>query len=311
MKPGNAAGFTLVEMVIAAALMCVVSGVLLQLAVAAQQAVSSQGDLADLQQRLRVAATIMQADLLMAGAGPSQGPGRGSLGGAFPPVLPARTGRWNPDPEMFHATDRFTVLYVPDSASQSALAADSAGPAAPLLIEAGLPGCPPDGACGFAPGDRALVFDPSGSGAYDLFTVGAAGAGQLSSASASGWSHPYLRGSPVVAVTQRVYYLDRATGRLMLYDGDQSDGPLIDHVADLQVSYYAGPAWQELTAAELADGPALGAGPNRFDADLLRVRRIRVTLTIEAPGSSTGLDARLRRRRVSFDVTPRNLGVPH
>lgn len=308
MRRHSAAGFTLVEMLVAATLLCVVTGVLLHLAVAAQHTVISQGELADLQQRLRVGATALHDDLLLAGAGPSQGPVRGSLVAAFPPILPARTGERNADPEGFHASDRITVLHVPESGAQTVLAADAGGAGAPLVIEPGAPGCPYDGACGFSPGDRALVFDPFGARAYDIFTVEAAAAGQAWPAPSASWSYAYVRGSPVVAVTQRVYYLDRATHRLMRYDGHRSDNPLIDGVVDLRFSYYAGPSWLELTAAELVDGPFLGVAPHRFDADLLRIRRVRVTMTVEAPGAGTGLDARLRRRRVSFDITPRNLG---
>lgn len=307
MRRSSAAGFTLVEMIVAAALMCLSTGILLRLAVSAQQAVISQGELADLQQRLRVATAALHQDLLMAGAGPSQGPARGPLNAAFPPIRPARTGERNADPEIFHARDRISLLHVPDSGSQTALAADAGGPGAPLLIDAAWPGCPQDGSCGFAPGDRAIVFDPSGSGAYDIFTVASTAGALVFQAAGASWSHAYRRGSPVVALIQRVYYLDGDRRRLMVYDGEQSAGPLIDHVVELQFSYFAGPSGPPMGEAELVDGPFLGAPPNRFDADLLRVRRVRVTLTLETPGARVGLDARLQRRRVSFDVTPRNL----
>lgn len=308
MRRHSASGFTLVELLVAAALFCVVSAVLLRLTVTGQQTVLSQGDIADLQQRLRVAASALHDDLLLAGAGPSQGPVRGSLAALLPPIVPARTGDRRADPEGFHATDRLTLLHVPDSGSQTALAADAGGAGAPLVIDAAAPGCPRDGACGFSPGNRVLVFDPSGSGAYDVFTVEAVAAGQVWPAPGSSWSYAYPRGSPVVSVTQRVYYLDRASQRFMRYDGAGSDNPLVDGVVDLRFTYYAGPFWQELSAADLTDGPLAGTAPHRFDPDLLRIRRVRVTMTVEAPGAARGLDARLRRQRVTFDVTPRNLG---
>lgn len=307
MKGHGAAGFTLVELLLAAALLCVVAGVLFRLVIVAQAAVVSQGALADVQQRLRVAAAALQDDLLMAGAGPSQGPVRGPLTAVLPAVRPSRTGERNPDPEIFFASDRITLLYVPESASQSALSADVAGPGAPLVLDPGWPGCPQDGSCGFSPGDRALVFDPSGSGAYDIFTVQSAVGGLVTRPAGSSWSHAYPRGSPVVAVTQRVYYLDRRTSSLMVYDGGQSSGPLIDHVVDVRFSYYAGPASGPLAAAELTGEPVTGVAPNRFDADLLRVRRVRVAITVESPVVIPGLNGR-QRRRITFDVTPRNLG---
>jgi type II secretory pathway pseudopilin PulG len=305
MKASSAAGFTLVEMIMAAALMCAITAVLLQLALMAQQAVIRQDGVADLQQRMRVASSALQRDLLLAGAGPSQGPARGGLANHFPPILPARSGLRDADPELSYASDRISVLYVPDSRSQTSLVAAIAGPSAPLLIDAGRPGCPPDDSCGFSPGDRALVFDSSGSGAYDIFTVGSAGAGQIAGVAGSTWSHLYPVGSPVAAVIQRVYYLDRTTRRLMLYDGDQSDGPLVDGVSELRFSYYEAESGAMFTQSELVDGPVHGAAPNRFDADLLRVRRVRVTLTLDALEAAS-TDS--RPRRITFDVSPRNPG---
>jgi hypothetical protein len=155
------------------------------------------------------------------------------------------------------------------------------------------------------------VFDTAGSGAYDIFGVATAGHGRL----ASGLPLPatYRAGSAVVAVVQRVYYLDRAAGRVMQYDGGLGESPLIDHVADMRFRYYASSGGATggrlLTAAEMTDGPVRGAAPNRFDADLLTIGRVRVTMTLEAPGLFRGRDARLRRTEVTFDVTPRNMSI--
>jgi type II secretory pathway pseudopilin PulG len=310
MNARSPAGFSLVEMMMAAALTCLVTGVLLELALKAQAAVMRQDELTDLQQRLRVASTALQRDLLLAGAGPTQGPARGPLPSSFPAILPARAGERDADPELSFASDRISVFYVPESGSQTALDADAGGPSAPLVIDAAWPGCPPGGSCGLSSGDRALIFDPSGSGAYDIFTVATAAGGLVSAAPGSSWSYAYVRGSPVVAVVQRVYYLDPDTRRLMIYDGDQSDGPLIDHVSAMHVSYYAGPSAQVLTPAQLVDGPVLGVAPNRFDVDLLRVRRVRITITLHTPSTPGESAAQLRQRRLTFDVTLRNLGVP-
>ena len=83
----------------------------------------------------------------------------------------------------------------------------------------------------------------------------------------------------------------------------------------------------ELTQAMLTDGPwCPGADstnyPNRFDADLLRVRRVKVTIRVQAAlttlrgpagvlfmhgGSSRGGERYLPDQEVSFSVTPRNM----
>ncbi|MNC87652.1 hypothetical protein D3C83_33920 [compost metagenome] len=58
-----------------------------------------------------------------------------------------------------------------------------------------------------------------------------------------------------------------------------------------------------LAPAILGDGPWCGAGETRFDADLLRIRRVRVTAAVVVAGSGPGSPP----PSVSFDIAPRNL----
>jgi hypothetical protein len=86
-----------------------------------------------------------------------------------------------------------------------------------------------------------------------------------------------------------------------------------------------GIAQVELTKADLTDGPWCPAEdkPNRFDADLLRVRRVRVTLRVQAAlasmrgpasllfmngGTATGTHI-IPDQEVTYDVTPRNMNL--
>ncbi len=224
-----------------------------------------------------------------------------------------------------------------------------AGPGAPLAIDVTAPGCPAGGSCGFARGDRALVFSKE---AHDAFTVRDAGGGTVSPSAPL--SHAYSAGSRVVGIVHRVYYLDRPGKRLMVYDGDRSDMPLVDHVVDLRFRYYVDPAARGVrppppgtascayapgdppvplldelggsgpalvAPARLTDGPACGVAPHRFDADLLRVRRIGVTIRLETeaaelrgsgpafstPGSSLGGSKYVPDLEVTFEVAPRNM----
>ena len=55
-------------------------------------------------------------------------------------------------------------------------------------------------------------------------------------------------------------------------------------------------ARRRCTAAILTDGPYCGSGDNQFDADLLRVRKVRVTLRMQAAIAGA---ARHRARRCS------------
>jgi type II secretory pathway pseudopilin PulG len=348
---GRPAGYVLVEMLVSTAIVGALLGVLLQFAIAAQGAVGVQADVADLQQRMRVATDSLRHDLLAAGAGPSNGAWRGPLIDVLAPILPARTGSSGADPELAHHADRISITYVPDTRSQTVLLADMAGPGAPLVIDAYAPGCPAGGSCGFARGDRALVFSTE---AHEVFTVSATDPAWPSVSPGASLAHAYPAGSRVAGIVQRVYYLDRPGKRLMVYDGDRSDLPLVDHVVDLRFTYYVDPAavgvrppppgvascayapgtppiplLDELggTAptpvppARLTDGPVCGQAPHRFDADLLRLRRIGVTIRLETEsaelrgsgpafltrGTSPGGNKYVPDVQVTFEVAPRNM----
>jgi hypothetical protein len=304
-------GFTLAELLVAAAILMVITAALLQFASATARLAHVQGDVSDMSQRGRVATAMLYQDLVMAGAGPWHGPHAGSLAARVPAVRPYRAGAKQPDPEVAFFDDRIALLYVPDTRVQTRLLADMASAGAPLVIDAGGPGCPGGGACGFRAGDRALVIGAE-PGEYDVFTVQSAGAGLLMPAAPLSRSHD--ADSAVALVNERVYYANRATRRLMVYDGAQTDAIVLDNVGDMRVSYFArvpGPvaAWEELGEGAFTDGPILGAAPLRFDADLLRIRRIRVTLTLDAPAGWRGFGGWRPTRQVTLDVTPRNMGV--
>jgi hypothetical protein len=304
-------GFSLVELLVAAAILIVITAALLQFASMTARLVHVQGDVSDMSQRGRVAAAVLYRDLVMAGAGPWHGPHAGGLAARAPAIRPYRAGAKQPDPELTFADGRISLLYVPDTRVQTRLLADMASSGAPLVIDAGGPGCPGGGACGFRAGDRAIVLGGE-PGDYNVFTVESAGAGLLMPASPL--SSPYGTDAAVALVTERVYYIDRVTRRLMVYDGAQTDAIVLDNVSDMRIAYFAivpGPvtAWEELDEGSLTDGPLLGAAPHRFDADLLRIRRIRVTLTLAAPAGWRGFGGWRPTRTVTLDVAPRNLGV--
>ena len=323
-SPGQA-GFGLVEVLlstlIASALLCV----LMRLAVTAQDVTRTQTDAADLQQRLRVATDAIYSDLVMAGAGPSDGLWQAGLVSVLAPLVPARTGERGADPELSHYSDRISILYVPEPSAHTVLRVGMAGADAPLVVDGDAPGCASRDTCGFERGDRALVLDADGvEQSYDIFTVSDAQAGLLDHQGAL--SKAYVAGSRVVRVVQRVYYLARGAGRLMVYDGWSSDLPLADHVVDLRFTYYAdlgGPVLTALSPGQMTDGPVGGTSPNRFDRDLLRIRRVRVSLRLETessslraggplfivPGTSAGGTRLVPDQQITFDVAPENLNL--
>jgi hypothetical protein len=200
------------------------------------------------------------------------------------------------------------------------------------------------------------VFDAAGLGlGFDLFSTAGIGSGLGHAAPDPPFTRAYQMASARAArVRQRVYYLDSSTRRLMLYDGYQTDVPLTDHIVALRFEYFVDPwpgsvPWPAAGgsncvyaagtppvpllaslggstlvpagAALLSDGPQCGLSPSRFDGDLLRIRRVRVTLRAQVADASlrgTGPDFVVQGRssngqsyvpdmQITFDVTPRNM----
>jgi hypothetical protein len=99
------------------------------------------------------------------------------------------------------------------------------------------------------------------------------------------------------------------------------DGAAVPRLPDLSAN---GVGLVEMAPALLADGPWCpdAASPNRFDADLLRVRRVRVSLRFEAapaelrgrgslfarPGTSASALALVPDAEAIVDVVPRGAG---
>ena len=85
-----------------------------------------------------------------------------------------------------------------------------------------------------------------------------------------------------------------------------------------------GAAPKLLRSAQLTDGPFCGEAPNRFDADLLRIRRVVFTVRLEAESaefrgtSEAFATAGFSRSGVRYvpdieatiDVAPRNMASP-
>lgn len=304
---------TLLELLIAAAALSAALGAVIPLVLRSQDAARARPEAADQLQRLRVAVAMLRRDLLLAGAGPADEAEVARLADAFPPILPYRAGARGADPALSFFTDRITLVYATPGRSAAVLAAATPTPSADLMLDTSRPGCPAAGVCGFVAGQRAVVADVSALGAgHDLFTVTAAGPGLAHGSPDPPLSRLYPAGTPVVPLEQRVYYFDPATRRLMLYDGYQSDLPLVDDVVGVEFGYwvaasgegvrrpeegsancawdpgpvsrladYGGLAPVRADAGLFADGPLCGIAPNEFDADLLRIRRVQVRVRVQ------------------------------
>jgi len=171
-------GFTLVEVLVACAILASAFMVLLRVIADGQRIARAQSEAADLRQRVRVAADMLQRDLLMAGAGTVHGATAGPLSNLIPAVLPMRTGARRADPELSFFDERITILYVDAGAAAAALALDMATPDVDVPLDPTALGCPSSGLCGFEPGTRALIVRTENVGdGYDTFSVSGLSAG--------------------------------------------------------------------------------------------------------------------------------------
>ena len=351
------AGYSLLELLVSTAIMVTVTGAIFSLMNPAQGSAQAQPEVADMQQRMRVGNETLFKELVMAGAGPYQGPVTGSLVNFFAPILPRRIGRLNPDAGNVFKDDTITLSYIPNTYSQTIISAAMPNVSAELKVT-NQPNCPSTNQlCGFTEGMDVIIFDTSGN--FDFFTITQvqADAAHLQHRGQD-LSKPYNAGASVTQIVSNTFYLNTTTNQLMRYNGGDNDVPLVDNVVDLKFRYFGDinppkapkpPAGEanclydvagnlanlpvlnpddgslaELTEAMLTDGPMCGGGTNQFDADLLRVRKVRVTMRVQAanprlrgvdtrlfrnPGTSKGGERFVPDYEISFEVSPRNLNL--
>jgi hypothetical protein len=354
------AGYTITELLVSSAIMLTVTGAIFGLVNPAQGTAQAQPEVADLQQRMRIGNEMLFKELVMAGAGPYQGATTGSLINFFAPVLPRRTGRIGADPSTgpgSFRSDAITLSYIPNSYSQTTISSPMPTVAAELKVF-DQPNCPKDRElCGFEAGMQVIIFDTTGN--FDTFVITEVqdSAGHLQHRQQD-LNYPYVTGAQVTQIISNTYYLNRTTNQLMRYNGADEDLPLVDDVVDLRFDYFGDPnpplspkppagianclydaggnyigpgvlpaddgSLAQLRADILTDGPYCGNGVNQFDVDLLRIRKVRVSMRLQTaspalrgpdtelfanPGSSLGGERHVPDYRLSFEVAPRNLNL--
>jgi len=357
-RRSSEAGYTLIELLVSTAIMVTVTGAIFSMMNPAQGSAQTQPEVADMQQRMRVGNDTIFKELVMSGAGPYQGPVRGALVNFFAPILPRRVGFQNPDAPTIFRDNTITMSYIPNSYSQTTISKSMPTPSSELKVT-DQPNCPADvnNLCGFKEGDDVIIFDSTGN--FDIFTIT-----QVQDAAAhmqhrgQALSTSYNAGASITQIVSYTYYLNSQTNQLMRYDGYTEEVPLVDNVVDLKFAYFGDPnppvqpkppAGQAnclydaagnyinmptLTPDEgslaplpgniLTDGPMCGGGNNAFDADLLRIRKVRVTMRVQAanpalrgadtalfkhPGTSRGGEKYIPDYTISFEISPRNLNL--
>jgi len=382
---------SLAELLVASGVLLAVTAVAGSAAMRAQLAFRAQPEVADMQQRTRVAASAVSRDLLMAGAGPASTSLAGPLVRRFPPVAPYRRGQADDARAgVFYRPDALSVVYVPDTRAEADVV-HAVDLGRELLVDLA-PNCGllvHERVCGFAVGTNVVLFDAHG--AFDVATVTEV-AGARVRVQHGGLSATYDGGAVMAEVAAPTYLVraDAVTGALQLarYDGFRTERPVVDNVVDFRVEYFGDPspprALAPLAAADpprpatsygpappatgvddardlwgpgencafvdaggplprlrqlapatspvpldsalFRDGPWCpdAAHPSRFDADLLRIRRVRVWLRVQVAvaamrgpagrlfakgGTSSTTEFFAPDQQIVLDVTPRNLGA--
>jgi prepilin-type N-terminal cleavage/methylation domain-containing protein len=210
------AGFTLVELLIAMAIMATVGCAFVSLMVAGQSIARVQPEAADQQQRARMAIQALAADLARAGTGVERGAQAGSLARFFAPLEPS-------------ADAGITVWYVSSRAAQATLAAAFAKDATAVLV---------DTPSAFTAGSAAMVYDTSGC--HDLVRINGVTETSLSAESATR-SCAYAEGATIAQAEVRTYRVDSVTRQLLRRDETTgSTLPMLDNISRMQVEFVDG-----------------------------------------------------------------------
>ncbi len=361
-------GYSLIEMLVSLTILMAVTGTIFSLVNPSQGISRTQPEYSDMQQRARVGSELLTRDLIMAGAGPYQGATTGSLLNFFPPVLPYRSGRLNPDPAGTFKDDTISIQYVPKTSSQTTIRDPMPNESAEIKVDP-QNNCPQaDPLCGFVQGMSVLIFDPA-TGAWDSFEITAIQDAALHMQHrGQQFQEAYQPGAVIVEVQNHTYYWDRQNLRLMHYDGLNTEVPVLDNVVGLNFAYFGDPnpplapkptigvencifdaagntkmptlasttgSLVQLDPAIFRDGLPqwCGAGTNRFDPDLFRIRQVQVMVRVQAsdpamrPPAASLNDPVLGRMfaqpgtgakasggwvpdyQVRFEITPRNMNL--
>jgi type II secretory pathway pseudopilin PulG len=302
-----APGFTLPELVVTLGLALVVSMLCAVLMAGAARAAFDQPMLADETQRLRAAFDQLSTTVMRGGEGLA---GTGANAGVLlvPPLYPNRRGVTGADPDVRAFSDRLTVITATDPPTGGAIAWPMAARAAPILF--GPASCGPGRvSCGVPTGGSVLVCDARARG--EVCRVTLADGDRLEHAPLGATYGP-SGDAMATGVEVRAIHFDAGRQQLRIASAG-TDLPLLDDVAAFEVVWLgdtsapAGPRpppgeencvvgvdgslrlpalaadegpWVRLEAAELSDGPWCGVQPWRFDADLYRVRMVRLRVQL-------------------------------
>jgi hypothetical protein len=285
------------------------------------------------------------------------GPHPGPLRNAFAPIVPRRMGLQGADAPTLARADAITLMFVPTTRAQTTLRQPLGGGGSDLSVDYA-PQCPAnDLLCALAAGVSVVVFDEAAH--FDFFTVTSAAVdvAHVRQWQAGHASYAYGAGAAVAEAEFHSYYFDAKNRQLRHFDGYLTDIPVVDEVVGVSFEYEGDPLPPEapkpplgtanclydaagirlpglvnlpahgaslasLPLSILSDGPWCGDGDISFDVDLLRIRRVNVTLRLQVgndmmrglgtdfaiAGKGTNAGQLVPDYAVRFDVAPRNMG---
>jgi hypothetical protein len=274
-------GATLIEAVVAVAIVAVVSAAALGVLADLPAAAAAWEEHAAVRQRLRlidsrvgdVVSAATPIDVEMDGEAVR-----------IPSIWPRRIGLTRADPAGAVSSTAVTVLLRNDGHRLLRLIDRFAGSPVEPRTSAG-DGCGADAGCGVRTGDSVLAI--TASGACGLFRVVSAGT-RLRLEALVNPEAEYAAGSVLVPIEIVVLTFDAAEGGIRKYDGYRSDNVMLDGVTEAR--------WIVDGDGALDDGPFRGSGALAYDVDQLRITRVALEAAVARPGGAM---------RALFDWRPR------
>lgn len=230
----SARGFTIIELLISAAVIVAVMGVALVVVGQARDALDRDGMGVEAAQRLRAGLDALVRDVRGAGAGPEADAG-GALAHALPAIELLQPTSVGAGGDALFGSVRVTSA--PVGAAFGRLAS-AVVPGGPIRLRPP-PDCPSLPACGFRAGAAAVVYD--GSGAFDRVVVDAIDPASWSLLVDPPLSREYAAGAMVSEVLTSTFDVDvdaDDVGRLMRRTAGGALQPIVDHVAAFSVEAF-------------------------------------------------------------------------
>jgi prepilin-type N-terminal cleavage/methylation domain-containing protein len=227
-------GFTLVELLVAAALVLVIAAAASALSTGMHRAFERSVTSSELTARARAGLALVTADLHRAGSGVAIGPALQGLADVAAVVLPRRS---LDDPAFAAPFSAVTVLRA--SGAQGVVRDRALAGTTVLQLDAAAPSVRQDGSAGLQPGDAVLVIDTARA---ESAVVGGVDAAAWRITTAAPLRHTFEPGTLVAAVERTTYGLRTdADGntRLVRRTSGGAEQPVVDRVAQFDLSFWA------------------------------------------------------------------------